>query len=177
MTDPAPFVEEPTAERPDAEERRWAMIGFLSLVVAGLGWLLTWALPPLYEGFLMHAPAVATVTGRETQVRHVRDEGRRETDFHRITWTDDRGGEHRDLLEVGWRTYAPGTKIEVLYALSPDGSTRMVWERRLHPALILLGLLIATASVTFVVMWIQALRAVLRGRPAPAPTPGSDPSP
>lgn len=176
MADQAPFLEAADGD-PQAGERRWAMLAFLSLVLAGIGWLLSWALPPLQEGFWGHAPAVATVTGRMTQVRHDRDEGRRETDFHHIAWRDDRGQEHRDLLEVGWRNYAPGTQIEVYYALSPDGTTRLVWERRLHPAFILLALLVVTATVTLVALWIQALRAVFRGPPAPAPTPGSGPNP
>ena len=176
MADQAPFLDDAPVD-PQADQRRWALAVFLSFVVAGLGGLLAWALPPIYEGYWEHAPAMATVTGRETQVRHLRDEGRHETDFHHVTWIDDQGKAHRDLLQVGWRTYAPGTPIEVHYALSPDGSTRWLWERRLHPALILLALLIATAAATLVALWIQALRAVFRGPPAPAPTPDNGPNP
>jgi hypothetical protein len=69
------------------------------------------------------------------------------------------------------------SQIEVHYALSPDGSTRLLWERRLHPALILLALLLVTAAATFVALWIQALRAAFRGPPAPAPTPDNGPNP
>ena len=176
MTEPAPFLEEAPVD-PQAAQRRWALAGFLSLVVAGLAWLLVWAVPPLSEAFWGHAPAVATVTGRKTQVSYSREDGRRETDFHLITWVDDRGHTHRDLLEVGWRTYAPGTQVEIYYALAPDGSKRLILERRLHPAFILLALVVAAATVTFTVMWIRALRAVFRGTPAPGPIPDSDPIP
>lgn len=154
----------------------WVALVWWSAAMVFIAFGLSWVLPPIVEGYRSHQPAVATVTGRTAETRQRRQE-QKTTYFHSVTWTDDRGQVHNDQFQIGWQSYAPGTLIKVHYALRPDGSTRLVWERNLHPALCLLALIGLAVTTACSLWWLQALWRVFRAPPESGPTPGSDLSP
>ena len=174
-----PFIEE-TAHQEDAEMvspgRLWASVAFLAVGVAVLGTVSVFVAPMLSEGFLEHAPAKATVLGRDVQVFRS-EEGERSATVFLVAWIDDRGRAQKGKLRTAWKTFPPGAEVEVRYALKPDGSAAEVWTR--EPDLVWLGplTLFLAAGVTTTLLFAQTFGRAVRASRRPARTPDSGPSP
>jgi hypothetical protein len=166
---------EPFIEEPPSPARLWASVAMLAVGVAVLIAVAAYVWPMLGEGFFVHAPATATVQGRDVRIVRNEDGTRRET-IYLVTWTDDRGRAQKGELQTFWRSFAPGAELPVRYALQPDGAAAEVWPA--DPDLIWIGPLVffLSAAVTTILLFAQTLAAAVRAMRPPAPTPGSDPS-
>ena len=167
---------EPFIEEPPSPARLWASVAMLAVGVAVFIAVAADVWPMLGEGFFVHAPAKATVQGRDVRIVRNEDGTRRET-IYLVTWTDDHGRAQKGELQTFWRSFAPGAELKVRYALRPDGKAAEVWPA--DPDLIWIGPLVffLSAAVTTILLFAQTLAAALRAMRPPAPTPGSDPSP